>query len=273
MRSHGYANRCQTHGCSWSPARASIPGCCRTSRAWTSAASVPDLFKHLACADVAVVQGALSTTMELVATGRPFIYFPLPSPLGTAALRHPPARPLPGRPADGLRDHHSRPCWPPRCGPHWHKLVPDPVTGKVPRGGADRAAARHRHTAAGQWPNDDRPSSDRAPAQLSRSGRLVDEGWGRKCGGLRHAQRAGQLPGVRRRCTTGSASMPETGCSDVACGSGLAIELARLRGASCCRHRRLGPAGRGGQGPELRTADIRTGDMHALPGIRARSTW
>jgi pimeloyl-ACP methyl ester carboxylesterase/UDP:flavonoid glycosyltransferase YjiC (YdhE family) len=38
---------------------------------------VPDLFQHLACADAAVVQGGLSTTMELVATGRPFIYFPL----------------------------------------------------------------------------------------------------------------------------------------------------------------------------------------------------
>ena len=38
---------------------------------------VPDLFQHLACADAAVVQGGLSTTMELVATRRPFIYFPL----------------------------------------------------------------------------------------------------------------------------------------------------------------------------------------------------
>jgi pimeloyl-ACP methyl ester carboxylesterase len=38
---------------------------------------VPDLFEHLACADVAVVQGGLSTTMELVAARRPFIYFPL----------------------------------------------------------------------------------------------------------------------------------------------------------------------------------------------------
>jgi pimeloyl-ACP methyl ester carboxylesterase len=38
---------------------------------------VPNLFEHLACADAAVVQGGLSTTMELVATGRPFIYFPL----------------------------------------------------------------------------------------------------------------------------------------------------------------------------------------------------
>ena len=38
---------------------------------------VPDLFEHLACADVAIVQGGLSSTMELVATGRPFIYLPL----------------------------------------------------------------------------------------------------------------------------------------------------------------------------------------------------
>jgi pimeloyl-ACP methyl ester carboxylesterase/UDP:flavonoid glycosyltransferase YjiC (YdhE family) len=38
---------------------------------------VDSLFEHLACADVAVVQGGLSTTMELVAARRPFIYFPL----------------------------------------------------------------------------------------------------------------------------------------------------------------------------------------------------
>jgi UDP:flavonoid glycosyltransferase YjiC (YdhE family) len=38
---------------------------------------VSTLFEHLACADAAVVQGGLSTTMELVAVGRPFVYFPL----------------------------------------------------------------------------------------------------------------------------------------------------------------------------------------------------
>jgi pimeloyl-ACP methyl ester carboxylesterase/UDP:flavonoid glycosyltransferase YjiC (YdhE family) len=38
---------------------------------------VSNLFEHLACADAAVVQGGLSTTMELVAVGRPFVYFPL----------------------------------------------------------------------------------------------------------------------------------------------------------------------------------------------------
>ena len=40
-------------------------------------AFVPDLYKHLAACDLAVVQGGLTTTMELVAAGRPFLYFPL----------------------------------------------------------------------------------------------------------------------------------------------------------------------------------------------------
>jgi predicted glycosyltransferase len=38
---------------------------------------VPDLFEQLAACDLALVQGGLGTTMELVATGRPFLYFPL----------------------------------------------------------------------------------------------------------------------------------------------------------------------------------------------------
>jgi UDP:flavonoid glycosyltransferase YjiC (YdhE family) len=38
---------------------------------------VHGLYEHLACADAAVVQGGLSTTMELVALRRPFVYFPL----------------------------------------------------------------------------------------------------------------------------------------------------------------------------------------------------
>jgi predicted glycosyltransferase len=40
---------------------------------------IPDLFTHLAACDLAMVQGGIgmSTTMELVATGRPFLYFPL----------------------------------------------------------------------------------------------------------------------------------------------------------------------------------------------------
>ena len=40
-------------------------------------AFVSDLNLHLAACDVALTQGGLSTTMELVAARRPFIYFPL----------------------------------------------------------------------------------------------------------------------------------------------------------------------------------------------------
>jgi predicted glycosyltransferase len=38
---------------------------------------VHNLFAHLACCDLALVQGGLSTCMELVATRRPFLSFPL----------------------------------------------------------------------------------------------------------------------------------------------------------------------------------------------------
>ena len=38
---------------------------------------VPDLYRHLAACDLAVVQGGLTTTMELTAARTPFIYVPL----------------------------------------------------------------------------------------------------------------------------------------------------------------------------------------------------
>jgi pimeloyl-ACP methyl ester carboxylesterase/predicted glycosyltransferase len=38
---------------------------------------VPDLYAHLAACDLAIVQGGLSTCMELTAAKRPFLYFPL----------------------------------------------------------------------------------------------------------------------------------------------------------------------------------------------------
>jgi pimeloyl-ACP methyl ester carboxylesterase/predicted glycosyltransferase len=40
-------------------------------------AFVEDLYRHLAACDLAVVQGGLTTAMELTAAQRPFIYFPL----------------------------------------------------------------------------------------------------------------------------------------------------------------------------------------------------
>jgi pimeloyl-ACP methyl ester carboxylesterase/predicted glycosyltransferase len=38
---------------------------------------VHELYRHLAASDLAIVQGGLTTTMELTANGRPFLYFPL----------------------------------------------------------------------------------------------------------------------------------------------------------------------------------------------------
>jgi UDP-N-acetylglucosamine:LPS N-acetylglucosamine transferase len=38
---------------------------------------VHNLYRHLAACDLAVVQGGLTTAMELTANQRPFIYFPL----------------------------------------------------------------------------------------------------------------------------------------------------------------------------------------------------
>ena len=40
-------------------------------------AYVHDLYRHLAACDLAVVQGGLTTAMELTAARRPFLYFPL----------------------------------------------------------------------------------------------------------------------------------------------------------------------------------------------------
>jgi pimeloyl-ACP methyl ester carboxylesterase/predicted glycosyltransferase len=40
-------------------------------------AFVPDLYRHLAVCDLAIVQGGLTTAMELTANQRPFLYFPL----------------------------------------------------------------------------------------------------------------------------------------------------------------------------------------------------
>ena len=40
-------------------------------------AYVPQLHRHLAACDIAIVQGGLTTTMELTANRRPFLYFPL----------------------------------------------------------------------------------------------------------------------------------------------------------------------------------------------------
>lgn len=49
----------------------------RARKGVTTRRYVPQLYRHLAACDVAVVQGGLTTCMELTANRRPFVYVPL----------------------------------------------------------------------------------------------------------------------------------------------------------------------------------------------------
>jgi predicted glycosyltransferase len=53
------------------------PACLPQARGLEYRGFVPELYAHLAGCDLAVVQGGVSTCMELTATKRPFLYFPL----------------------------------------------------------------------------------------------------------------------------------------------------------------------------------------------------
>ena len=67
-----------------------------------------DLYRHLAACDLAVVQGGLTTAMELTANRRPFLYFPLRHHFEqNFHVRHRLERYGAGR-RDGLRDRDAR---------------------------------------------------------------------------------------------------------------------------------------------------------------------
>jgi SAM-dependent methyltransferase len=91
----------------------------------------------------------------------------------------------------------------------------------------------------------------------------VDEGWGRKAvdfAALSEPGNCREYVAVHHRLHVDAGDR----LLDVACGSGLAIELARLRGASCSgidASARLVAVARD-RNPDC---DIRVGDMHALP--------
>jgi SAM-dependent methyltransferase len=96
---------------------------------------------------------------------------------------------------------------------------------------------------------------------------MVDEGWGREAADFAALSEPGNC---REYVAMHHRLGVDTGdrLLDVACGSGLAIELARLRGAACCgvdASARLVAVARH-RNPEC---DIRTGDMHALPWAAA----
>ena len=92
---------------------------------------------------------------------------------------------------------------------------------------------------------------------------MVDEGWGRKAVDFATLSEPGncrEYVAVHHRLGVDAGDR----LLDVACGSGLAIELARLRGASCSgidASARLVAVARD-RNPDC---DIRVGDMHALP--------
>ena len=92
---------------------------------------------------------------------------------------------------------------------------------------------------------------------------MVDEGWGRKAAdfaALSEPSNCREYVFMHHRLGVDAGDR----LLDMACGSGLAIELARLRGASCAgidASPRLAAVARD-RSPD---ADIRVGDMHALP--------
>jgi SAM-dependent methyltransferase len=92
---------------------------------------------------------------------------------------------------------------------------------------------------------------------------LADEGWGRKVVDFATLSEPGncrEYVAVHHRLDVDAGDR----LLDVACGSGLAIELARLRGANCSAidaSARMVAVARD-RNPEC---DIRVGDMHALP--------
>ena len=89
-------------------ARASIPQSLDAPPGVEVRAFVPDLDRHLAACDLALVQGGLTTCMELTAAGTPFLYFPLQEPFRAELPCRPSPRPLRRRPAHGLRDRDAR---------------------------------------------------------------------------------------------------------------------------------------------------------------------
>ena len=129
------------------------------------------------------------------------------------------------------------------------------------RAGQANRPARAGHSTAEIWRRKGAAMTE--PGTDSPSWALVDEGWGRKVVDFATLSEPGncrEYVAVHHRLGVDAGDR----LLDVACGSGLAVELARLRGASCSgidASARLVAVARD-RNPDC---DIRVGDMHALP--------
>jgi SAM-dependent methyltransferase len=109
----------------------------------------------------------------------------------------------------------------------------------------------------------DRAGESMTSTQRPPRWKLVDEGWGRRAvdfATLSEPANCREYVAVHQRLGVDDGDR----LLDVACGAGLAIELARLRGAVCAgidASPRLVTVARD-RSPD---ADVRVGDMHALP--------
>jgi SAM-dependent methyltransferase/alkylhydroperoxidase family enzyme len=107
------------------------------------------------------------------------------------------------------------------------------------------------------------PTRSTRPDELDASWRGVDEGWGRRAvdfSTLSEPANCREYVALHHRLGVGA----RDSLLDVACGAGLAVELAGLRGARCAgidASARLIAVARD-RNPD---ADLRVGDMHALP--------
>ena len=126
----------RTRGWSWWPGRGSIRAELPSRPRIEVRPFVPDLFRHHAAADLAIVQGGLTTTMELAALRTPFLYFPLRNHFEQQTSRGAPPGPARRRHAYPLRPDH-----PEALGAaivdHLGKACPQRA---VPLDGTDRAA-------------------------------------------------------------------------------------------------------------------------------------
>src|SRR3984885_3015752 len=249
-------------GCSWSPAPASIPGCCRTSRAWTSAVTCPISsstwrapMRPSCKADCPrrwnwSPPGGRSSTSRCAATGNSSTS----SPTGSTTT---------GPACGWITRRPQQTCCPPRCGPHWHKRTPDPVTGRSPEVVRTAPPRVSPHC----WMASDRTTTK--GVGMTRPGTgvsqwvVVDEGWGRKAVDFATLSEPGNC---REYVTVHHGLGVDAGdrLLDVACGSGLAVELARLRGASCCGIDASAPLVAVARDRNPGCA-IRVCDMHGLP--------